>query len=145
MFSYNTTPHSSSNFMPFELLFGHKPRIPTSIQNSIEPVYNYEDYLNELKFRIKTAAQIARSSLLNSKLKSKTYYDKRKNTRPKDFQVDQLVLLKNEVRKSKFDPIWLGPYKVIDTPTSENTNIKIGRHIKTIHNNRLRCFKSQND
>lgn len=33
MFTYNTTPHSSTKFMPFELAHGFKPNIPTSIRN----------------------------------------------------------------------------------------------------------------
>lgn len=41
MLTYNTTVHSTTNFTPYELIFGHKPFIPSSIYDTyLEPTYN---------------------------------------------------------------------------------------------------------
>ncbi len=138
MFVYNTTPHTSTKFMPYELIFGHKPSIPHSFVKSPDPLYNYDDYAKELNYRMQISNKLAKENILNSKTISKTYYDKTLN--PIVLKPDDLVLVKNENKKGKLSPIWLGPYKVINPVSPENTLIKIGHTQKTIHNNRLKLF-----
>lgn len=49
------------------------------------------------------------------------------------------VLYKNPVRTDKFDEIWKGPYKVVDTK-GVTTKIRMGRRVKFVHNNKLKPF-----
>lgn len=102
MFSYNSTPHSSTNYMPFEILYGFKPNIPSSLQTNHEVMYNFDDYVNELKYRLQTSYSIAKKNLLDQKEKSKMRYDR--NSQESSFNIGDLVLLKDETR-SKLDPI----------------------------------------
>lgn len=51
-FMYNTTPHSSSNFTPYELVFGSQPNLPSRIKRKPQPLYNYDDYSKELKNKL---------------------------------------------------------------------------------------------
>ncbi|KAG5863952.1 hypothetical protein JTB14_001127 [Gonioctena quinquepunctata] len=60
MFSYKTSHNMSTDFTPFELLFGHKATLPSSLKKTPEVLYNYEDYNYELKSRMH---QIARENL----------------------------------------------------------------------------------
>lgn len=143
MFVYNTTPHSTTKFMPYELVFGHKPSIPHSFMKPPEPFYNYDNYVKELNYRMQTSFKLAKKNIIDSKINSKNYYDKSLN--PVVFKSNDLVLLKNENRKGKLAPVWLGPYKVVEPITNENTIIKIGRSQKSIHNNRLKHFHSLNN
>lgn len=138
-FCYNTTPHSSTDYMPYELVFGFAPNIPTSISKEPEPIYTIDDYYHDLKYRLQNSFTIAKNNLLKIKEKTKSYYDKSIN--PQEFQTGDLVLLQNEKNK-KLDPEWLGPYEIDKIISLENSSIKIGRTSKIVHNNRLKIFKS---
>lgn len=141
MFTYNTTPHTSTKYTPYELLYGFKASLPSSIQKSPEPCYNYDDYLNELRVRLQTTHKLARDNLIKSKEKSKGVYDNKVN--PIILQEGDKVFVKNEKRVSKFSPIWLGPYDVVKPISRENTAVKIKHKPKVIHNNRLKLCKNK--
>lgn len=67
-FNYNTTPHSDHGFTPHELVFGNKAKLPHEIfEQGIEPVYNYEQYHSELKFKLQMSHKIAKQKLLEQK------------------------------------------------------------------------------
>lgn len=136
MFAYNSTPHTSTNFMPFELLYGFKPELPSSIKKHPEVCYNYDDYHNELRMRLQTSYTLARENLLKKKEKSKEYYDK--NLVPLEVEIGKKVWLKNEKRVGKLSPLWLGPYEVTKIISPVNTEIKIKNGKKIVHNNRLK-------
>ena len=140
MFSYNTTPHTSTNFMPYELVFGYKPNIPDSISKNVDLLYNYDDYFYDLKFKLQNSFKIAHDRLVKGKEKSKQYYDQ--NTCNKIFNIGDQVFLKNEARKSKLDSLWLGPYLVVEVISPENTKILIGRSERVVHNNRLKLCQT---
>ena len=74
---YNVTTHRATGYSPFELLFGHRARIPTALQAQPTPRYNYDDYISELRGRLQSAHAIVRENLLQSKARSKLHYDKR--------------------------------------------------------------------
>jgi transposase InsO family protein len=74
---YNVTTHSAEGYSPFELLFGHRARIPTVLQAQPTPRYNYDDYVSELRGRLQPAHAIARENLLQSKARGKLDYDKK--------------------------------------------------------------------
>ena len=46
---YNVTTHRSTGYTPFELLFGYRARVPSSLREEPTPRYNYDDYVSELK------------------------------------------------------------------------------------------------
>jgi len=74
-FLYNTTTHRTTGYTPFELLFGYKARVPTSLQERQTPRYNY-NYVGELKGRMQAAHAVARDRLVEGKARSKRDYDK---------------------------------------------------------------------
>lgn len=140
MFCYNTTPHSSTSYMPYELVFGTKPRLPSSLLNNLDTVYNYDNYLSKLKYQLQFTAQHAKKLILNSKEISKAYYDK--NANPVNFKPGDLVLIRNEVRKGKLHPLYVGPYKVLNEFSNDNVEIQVNKKKMRVHKNPLQRFNS---
>lgn len=138
IFTYNTTPHSSTKFTPHELVYGHKAELPSSLTLPPTVSYNYDDYSNELKARFRHSHQIAKENILKSKETSKTYYDK--NINPIKFEVGNLVLVRQEARPNKLIQIWSGPYPIISIKSAENSEIQLKKRKVVIHNNRLKSF-----
>lgn len=136
MFVYNTTPHSTTNFMPYELVFGMVPNLPLSFHNNPNVVYNYDDFLVDFKHKLQKSYDIARQHAQQSKLNSKIYYDHDSNNTL--YNVGDLVWLRNENKKTKLSQNWIGPYKVLEIISPVNCKIEIGRKSKIVHNNRLK-------
>lgn len=69
-FTYNTTPHSEHTFTPFELIFVKQARLPTQHFNTniVDPIYNHESYVTELKFKLQTITLNAKQLLEKSKI-----------------------------------------------------------------------------
>ena len=138
---YNVTTHRSTGYTPFELLFGHRARIPTSLVETPTPAYNYDDYVSELKGRMQTAHAIARDRLTESKTRSKEDYDRK--VVQIALQVGDRVLLFDESvrrgRSRKLSAQWIGPYTVLAID-GVNATIKRGRNTIKVHVNRLKPF-----
>ena len=124
-FSYNSTPHSDHTYTPFELIFGRKANLPQeAITGNNEPIYNFEDYKNELRYK-----------LLEIKQQRKETFDN--NLNPIHISIGVLVYLKNENRK-KLDSFYTGPYKItaIIEPNCEIQHIDSKKQF-IVHRNRI--------
>lgn len=77
MFSYNKSVHTSTQFTPFELMFGFKANLPNSIVKEPEFKYFYDNYLDELILRLQKSREIARNKLISSKEHNKQIYHKK--------------------------------------------------------------------
>lgn len=136
MFAYNTTPHTTTTYMPYELIFGRKPKLPHVFTTDPELSYNYHDYLSDLKYQMQVSFQIAREKCSQSKIKSKQYYDK--NSKSVTFKIDDQVWLKNQNKKGKLTAPWLGPYVIKRIISAVNSELLIGKSTRVVHNNRLK-------
>ena len=100
---YNLTPHSVTGYPPAYLLNGQQ--IQTSInENPYEPV--------------EQARQIAFDRSQRYHNVNKDYYDaKRQNF---EFQIGDLAFIKNKnhITRKKTEPIFIGPFKVIEKTSS---------------------------
>lgn len=135
-FSFNNTVHSETNYTPYELVFGKLCRVPSRISESVEPLYNSDNYPLQLKYRLQLAHAEAKNNLLCNKYKRKELYDKSVN--PIVYQENDLILLKNETGR-KLDAIFEGPFRVKD---DLGCNIRIYKNnkIDLVHKNRTRPY-----
>lgn len=139
IFTMNTSISAATRYTPFELLYGFKCEIPNSLRRSVEPVYNYDDYISELRYRLQKSHEFAREKQISNKEQSKRYYDR--NFNQKMYEVGDEVYVLSEKQKGegrKLQPLYDGPYEVTRIVSDVNTEIQIGRKKIIVHNNRLK-------
>jgi hypothetical protein len=84
--------HTYKAFTPYELVFGRKPNIPSSLSRAPEPQYNYDHYVYDLKRMMQESYKIARDNLIRKKENNKKYNDR--TAYPIDLRIGDRVLIK---------------------------------------------------
>jgi hypothetical protein len=127
-FYYNSTPHSITNYSPFELVYGKICTLPSEILKTKDEIYDIDNYLNELKLKLKFANNNAKKHLYDNKVHNK---EKQKNVNKSNFRVGDFVYLKVGNRK-KLDLPFSGPFRIIEQKGSNSTIIVNGK-IQEVH------------
>ncbi|EFN66432.1 Retrovirus-related Pol polyprotein from transposon 412, partial [Camponotus floridanus] len=139
IFTYNTTPHTG--YTPFELIYEHQAEIPTALTKPPKPTYNYDDYAQELKERLRATNQLAKEHLKEEKFKAKKYD---KSTKEVHFKIGDKVLIYDETlrrgRSKKLESLWTGPYTILEKNSDVNYTVKGGRKTVRMHINKLKLF-----
>lgn len=135
--------HSSLGeiFSPYELVFGKKCNLPIEFNNQhIEPIYDFEKYSKEAKFKLHNAHLKAIQLLDKAKLQNKKYYDR--NKIEFDYFINDTVLLKIEPY-NKLKQVYSGPFKVISCNNPNVTILidEITNKTDTVHKDRLRLVQ----
>lgn len=137
-FTYNTTPHSTTRYTPYELLFGRIASLPGKLQRQPPPLYNFDDLVLEIKQKMQDCHQIARERLV----KFKEMQRERVTSNSINFKENDLVLLRVESRQ-KLDPMWKGPYEIKKVRGSNAVIQAVGkRKHQEVHMNRLKPYFS---
>ncbi|CAK1602209.1 unnamed protein product [Parnassius mnemosyne] len=139
-FGYNNSVHTETKYTPYELVFGKLCRLPTNLTLDIDPLYNPYDCPQQLRYRLQKSQYDARNNLILSKQGRKTKYDY--YTNQIKYNVGDMILLKTEQCVNKFDPLYIGPFKVIEDCEPNVTIDCKGKH-KSIHKNRTRPYIKQ--
>lgn len=136
-FSYNNTVHTETKYTPYELVFGKISHIPSNIANTIDPLYNFDNYPHELKYRLQVACNDARNNLISSKYKRKEQFDK--NCHNIIYNIGDKVLVLNENMDTKLDCVYIGPYIVLKD-SHPNILLNIKNKPTLVHKNRIKLY-----
>jgi Integrase zinc binding domain/Integrase core domain len=142
MFCYNTSVHSATKFTPYELVFGNKPLLPSSIENPNSNL-NYLDYINQLKYKLAMTRSTAKTHIEKAKLKAKETYDK--TACNVEYKKGDLVLTRNNrpMKGRKLMPQWNGPFEIVEVNDPLNVVIKTYRNkTRKLHVNQIKHFLS---
>lgn len=141
--AYNNSVSTATNRTPFELVFGKSMALPVTGKPAV--AYNYDDYAKEIKENLHYGWKLARETIEQRKIKNKEYFDNKNVVKDLELKIGDLVLMKNTKRKSKYEPLYLGPYEVIEI-TGPNT-VKLIRNKKIVraHKDQLKSFKSDDN
>lgn len=140
VFVINTTINSSTNYQPYALLYGHPLHLPTNLTKSLTPVYTYDDYYTQLRFKIQKAHQIARDQIMQIKENNKEQYDYNHNVIQTEYNVGDEVLILDNERPTKMHNPYKGPFTITEIISDTNVRVKTGRHNKIIHKNLLKKY-----
>lgn len=143
VFVINSSINRTTNYSPHELVFGYRLLLPSNLKKKPDPVYNYDDYLSELKFKMQIAHQLARDEILKSKLVNKSFYDD--NPKPLKLKVGDKVLITNEDRKTKMHNPFIGPFEITKVVSDVNIEIMRNRKRSIIHLNRVKKYHNDSD
>ncbi|RDX66362.1 Tf2-8, partial [Mucuna pruriens] len=119
LWSYHTTPHSTTNETPFRLTFGTDAMIPVEIGEPSPRTALFEPSRNEEELRanldlIQEAREIAHIKEYAIKTRAARRYNQK--VIPRKFKTGDLVLKKVTMtaNKNKLTPLWEGPFRVIN-------------------------------
>lgn len=121
-----------------ELVFGKLSFLPTNVKSQIDPIYNFDNYPIELKYRLQKAWDDARNNLIESKTKQKNAIELHKNSIL--LKVGDTVMIKNNP-SNKLEPIYRGPYEVAEEK-APNVVLRIGDRLIEVHKNRVKLYHS---
>jgi hypothetical protein len=110
VFAYNNAVSSTTGFTPHELLFGYRVQLPSKIITNNSPVYNYDNYKEELRATLKNFWESATNNIEHRKIKNKTYRDT--TSRPLNAQIGDIVFLEKPYKEHKFAAPYKGPYTI---------------------------------
>lgn len=133
--AYNCTEHESTRYSPHELLFGIKPRTPSSFPRTGDGV-TYNEYIASMSNNLTALQTAAAMNLVQSKYRSKHYYDRKLNS--KHFREGEIVFLIKEPKKGKFAKEYRGPFEIIAiNRKTNNVTLQNDELTRTVHINKI--------
>ncbi|CAF4138025.1 unnamed protein product [Rotaria sordida] len=129
-FNYNTSIHSSTKQIPFEMMYGRTPILPFDYQEDNVTIQYDDEHVNKLNQFLTKLNEQARINIIKNQERYKQRYDT--NRSDPSYNVGDLVLVKTLNMHSKFNVRYEGPFRIIKTLTPKTF---IVQHIKkpTLH------------
>ena len=145
LFAYREVPQDSTQFSPFEMLYGRSVRGPMEILKHVwtgelcdEETKSTYQHVLELRERLAQTCQLAHEELRKAKITQKKYYDRKARNRKMVAGDKVLLLLPTDNQKLLMQ--WKGPFEVV-TPTGQNDyRILINGKTRTFHANMLKKY-----
>ena len=146
LFAMRDTPHNSTTFSSFELIYGRPIRGPMAIlkelwtneeeEGETKTVYQY---VIDLRDKIEETCKIAQEELSKVQHRNPKYYNRK--TKMKDLKIGDLALLLLPLENNKLQLQWRGPYEVVGRIGQVDYQIKLPTgKVKTFHGNMLKKY-----
>ena len=139
--SYNNSPHSTTKVSPYRLLFGRLPTYPSDLFVKHEEKYYGNDEGEMLYRNLSRLHQETIEHQQEAFLKQKKEHDKR--IRELHVQEGDIVFVNRPHSGKmfqKFQPLFMGPYRVIQMRPNNNVQLQDQKTFKeiTVHTNRIK-------
>lgn len=136
LFAYNNNIHSSTGYSPQELLFGFRIQLPDKITKSIDPLYNYDNYAEDLRFNLAKYWALAKINIDKRKQANKDQRDS--NSNPISLSPGDQVLMIKPFKTHKYDSPYDGPFTVEEIVSPVTIVIKKGNKLIKVHADKLK-------
>ena len=153
MMAYRSRVHSSTGYIPFELMFVREMRIPLDVMvgGAEDNECSYTDFITDLEEDLQTAYRDVRQNLEVAQRRQKDAYDK--GVKHTVYQPGDLVLRYTPQLKlgegSKFHRQWQGPYEIVKQVTEVTYLVKKvqghSRRSRVVHFNNLRFYQRRQE
>ena len=138
--SYNNSPHSTTGYSPYFLLYGRQPRLPAALMAPSRPYYGEDE--GEVLFNALAKAHqevvLKQESAFQQQKKS---FDQKAHL--KEIKVNDIVYVTRPhtgIMFQKFQPGFMGPYRVLKLSEKNNVQLQNCKNFKiiTVHVNRIK-------
>jgi transposase InsO family protein len=124
-FNYNTSIHSSTKQVPFEMMYGRTPILPFDHQDTHVTLSYDPGYSKKLNHYLSSLNKQAKQNIITNQQSYKQRYDV--NRADPSYKINDLVLMKTLNIRHKFDIRYEGPFRIIKKITPKTFIIQ---HIK---------------
>jgi transposase InsO family protein len=124
-FNYNTSIHSSTKQIPFEMMYGRKPVLPFDHQDTNVTLDYDTEHTKKLNQYLSTLSEQAKQNIKINQKQYKERYDR--NRSDPTYKIGDLVLVKTLNTRSKFDIRYEGPFRIVKEITQKTFAVQ---HIK---------------
>ena len=146
LFSFRDTPHDTTGYSPFELIYGHKVRGPVEFLAECWDSPTIEDddrdvheYILKFSSHLKKAWKAAHVAIKGQQQSAKLLFDKRARRRALTPGDRALLLLPTDTRKLMLR--WKGPYTVVHRVTPDHYVLNVDGCNRQYHINQLKLYR----
>ena len=128
--NYNTSIHSSTKQIPFEMMYGRLPILPFDYQDNNVTLSYDSEHSKKLTLFLSSLCEQAKQNIIRNQERYKKRYDTNRSN--PNYNIGDLVLVKTLNIRYKFDVRYEGPFRIIKMLTPKTFVIQ---HIKkpTLH------------
>ncbi|CAF4672954.1 unnamed protein product [Rotaria sp. Silwood2] len=110
-FNYNTSIHSSTKQVPFQMMYGRTPVLPFDYQEDNVTLSYDSEHANKLNQFLQKLNEQAKINIIKNQERYKQRYDTHRSN--PSYNVGDLVLVKTLNIRHKFDIRYEGPFRII--------------------------------
>lgn len=141
--SYNNSRNTSTQYTPQEIIFGHLDVSRNLLRVSDEHSISSQE-IKEMKSWCDYFYPKIRNNIDNSKQKSKERFDNHVRNEIPQYEVGQLVYLKN-IPKKKHSPRYTGPHKILRLVGERNVELKLNSRKYIVNIDKIKPYISNDD